>query len=215
MKHTIVVICLAFVATFAQAQRVGLEANRVLFQGYGSTAITPELNTVGLSYSRKIISLLGIHVAASLNYGDSKIFGTPVTNHGFTETISQFGANARVEWRPLYGFIVHPIVAYSFGFAQMQKSISNGTTDLVKTANYLPSGLVLGVGAKLFGIRFDFTSQLIKSGNISLPVYSSDNADINKAYANTKIPLSLRNYTLRVSFPINTKEKQIVGKMKN
>ena len=215
MKNIIVVICLAFVATFAHAQRVGLEANRALFQGYGSTAITPELNTVGLSYSRKIISLLGIHVAASLNYGDSKIFGTLVTNHGFTETISQFGANARVEWRPLYGFIVHPIVGYSFGYSQVQKSVSNGTSDLVKNATYYPSGLVLGVGAKLFGIRFDLTSSLIKNGNISLPVYSSDNTDINKAYTDTAIPLSLRNYTLRVSFPINTKEKQIVGKMRN
>ncbi len=215
MKNTIVVICLAFVATFAQAQRVGIEANRVLYQGYGSTAVTPELNMIGLSYSRKIIPLLGVHVAASVNYGDSKIYGTPVTNHGFTENISQLGTNARVEWRPLYGFIVHPIVGYSFGYTQVQKSISNSTSDLVKNATYYPSGLVLGVGAKLFGIRFDLTSSLIKNGNISLPVYSSDNTDINKAYTDTAIPLSLRNYTLRVSFPINTKEKQTVGKMRN
>ncbi len=215
MKNIFLVFAIACSATFAQAQRIGLEVNRFLYKDNATLSLPIELNTVGLSYSRKIIPIIGLHLAGSVNYGNSKTFGTPLKNGTYTENIEQASAQARVEWRPLYGFIVHPIIGYNIGYTMLNKNVSGNNTNLSASDHTITKGAILGVGAKLFGIRFDLTSSLTRGDDLNILTYQNNDAKIGTAYKSVATPYLARNYTLRVSLPLNGNDKKEKSKMRN
>jgi hypothetical protein len=215
MKNILLVFAIACSATFANAQRFGIEANRFLFKSNTSLSLPTELNTVGLSYSRKIIPVIGLHLAGSVNYGNNKLFGSPIKNGNYTENLEQASAQARVEWRPLYGFIVHPIIGYNVGYTMLTQNITSGNSRITSSEGSITKGPILGVGAKLFGIRFDLTSSLTKGDDLLVSSYQNNDANIDKAYKSIATPYIVRNYSLRMSFPLNSNDKKERSKMRN
>jgi hypothetical protein len=215
MKNIFLVFAIACSATFVNAQRFGVEVNRFLYKNNTSLSLPTELNTVGLSYSRKIIPIVGLHVAGTVNYGNSQTFGSPIKNGAYTENLEQVSAQARVEWRPLYGFIVHPIIGYNIGYTMLTKNISGNNGSLSATDRSVTKGPILGVGAKLFGVRFDLTSSFTRGDDLDVLTYQNNDTKIGTAYKSVATPYFVRNYSLRMSFPLNSNDKKESSKMRN
>jgi hypothetical protein len=218
MKNLIVIFIVVLSAFVANAQRLGIEVNRIDFKNNSAAVYAPNFSTIGLSYSRKIIPIVGLHLAGSVNYGNTERFGAATTNGSFTENTTLASAQARVEWRPLYGFIVHPIIGYGVGFTNMTQNITSTGNGILSALsdNTITKGAIFGIGAKLFGIRFDLTSSITKGNNpLNMYIYQSNEAKVADAYKIVATPLALQNYTLRVSFPLNGKDKKQNSKMRN